>query len=72
MKLDQFLKWQGIVSTGGEAKHLIISGQVSVNGTLELRRGRKLYPGDYVCLGNDKFMMAELDAQGLRLADNDQ
>ena len=48
MKLDQFLKWHNLVSSGGEAKHLIKSGQVSVNGQIEKKRGRKLTQGDKV------------------------
>ena len=48
MKLDQFLKWHNLVSSGGEAKHLIKAGQVKVNGELEKRRGRKLVRGDKV------------------------
>ena len=48
MKLDQFLKWMGWVATGGEAKMLIQSGTVQVNGGVELRRGRQLVPGDLV------------------------
>ncbi len=48
MKLDQFLKWRNLVSSGGEAKIYIKSGQVKVNGEIELRRGRKLNNGDKV------------------------
>jgi len=48
MKLDQFLKWHNLVSSGGEAKILIKSGQVKVNGVLEIKRGRKLVKGDKV------------------------
>tara|TARA_Y100000589_G_C27138863_1_gene623741 strand:- start:714 stop:902 length:189 start_codon:yes stop_codon:yes gene_type:complete len=48
MKLDQFLKWSNLVSSGGEAKIYIKSGQVKVNGEIELRRGRKLNNGDKV------------------------
>jgi len=48
MKLDQFLKWQNLVSSGGEAKILIKSGSVSVNGEIETRRGRKLNKGDKI------------------------
>ena len=48
MKLDQFLKWHNIVSSGGEAKIFIKSGQVKVNGQIELKRGRKLVKGDKV------------------------
>ena len=48
MKLDQFLKWNNMVSSGGEAKTVIQSGQVKVNGEIEIRRGRKLNKGDKV------------------------
>lgn len=48
IKLDRFLKWQGIVQTGGEAKLRIKDGQVLVNGEVETRRGRKLIEGDRV------------------------
>ena len=48
MKLDQFLKWQGLVGTGGEAKLRIQRGDVRVNGSIEIRRGRQLALGDAV------------------------
>ena len=48
MKLDQFLKWKNLVSSGGEAKILIKYGSVKVNGIVEKRRGRKLNKGDKV------------------------
>ena len=48
IKLDQFLKWQGIAQTGGEAKIIIKQGMVEVNGEEESRRGRKLITGDRV------------------------
>ena len=50
IKLDQFLKWQGIVQTGGEAKFIIKQGMVEVNGLEEMRRGRKLITGDKVTI----------------------
>ncbi len=50
IKLDQFLKVQQLVMSGGEAKHLIQSGEVMVNGEEETRRGRKLYQGDVVAV----------------------
>ncbi len=40
MKLDQFLKFIGVVQTGGEAKMIIRSGEICVNGMIEHRRGR--------------------------------
>ena len=48
MKLDQFLKWNNFASSGGEAKIFIKSGQVKVNGEIEIKRGRKLVKGDKV------------------------
>jgi len=55
IKLDSFLKLVNIVGSGGEAKIIIAAGQVSVNGETETRRGRKLYPGDNVKLGDHSF-----------------
>lgn len=46
--LQQFLKMNDIVSSGGEAKLFLRSNDVFVNGKKEDRRGRKLYPGDEV------------------------
>tara|TARA_Y100000589_G_scaffold293379_1_gene298315 strand:+ start:906 stop:1085 length:180 start_codon:yes stop_codon:yes gene_type:complete len=48
MKLDQFLKWHNLVSTGGQAKIFIKSGKVSVNGQIIKERGKKLNIGDKV------------------------
>ena len=56
MKLDQFLKWKNLVSSGGEAKIFIKSGSVKVNGVVETRRGKKLNKGDKVIfLKNELF-----------------
>lgn len=46
IKLGQALKLAGMVGSGVEAKILIQDGLVSVNGEVDERRGRKLYPGD--------------------------
>lgn len=48
IKLGQLLKKAGMVSSGVEAKEVITKGLVKVNGEEDLRRGRKLYPGDVV------------------------
>lgn len=55
IKLDSFLKAEAAVSSGGEAKVIIAEGMVRVNGERELRRGRKLYPGDRVEVGGNVF-----------------
>ena len=48
IRLDQFLKLQDAVSTGGEAKIRIQAGEVLVNGEVETRRRRQLRVGDAV------------------------
>ncbi len=57
IKLDQFLKLAQIVETGGQAKHLIQAGMVMVNGTVETRRGRKLYDGDVIMIDDEPFQV---------------
>ncbi|MGB7603976.1 MAG: RNA-binding S4 domain-containing protein [Lutisporaceae bacterium] len=48
IKLDQFLKYAEIVSTGGEAKNLIMDGEVKINNTVEFARGKKIHVGDII------------------------
>lgn len=55
VKLDQFLKLASAVSTGGEAKVRILSGDVRVNGKIEERRGKKLRAGDVVTLDQKEY-----------------
>ncbi len=72
MKLDQFLKWQGLVATGGEAKQLITTGNILVNGIVETRRGRKLEKGDLITFGNNTLLFQESVTLGRRLANKEQ
>ena len=46
IKLDQFLKWAGLVISGGEAKNIILEGMVKVNGEVVFSRGMHIQPGD--------------------------
>ena len=48
IKLGQLLKKANMMSSGVDAKMVILDGLVSVNGEVELRRGKKIYPGDVV------------------------
>lgn len=54
IRLDGFLKVQGLAATGGQAKMLIQDGMVDVNGETEVRRGKKLHAGDAVQLRGDE------------------
>ena len=48
IKLDSLLKFGGIVPTGGQAKVLVQSGKVFVNGKVCMERGKKIHAGDQV------------------------
>ena len=48
VELYKILKFEGLVSSGGEAKLLIGDGQVMVNGEVETRRRRKLLNADVI------------------------
>lgn len=48
IRLGQFLKLANLIESGAEAKGVIADGLISVNGEIDLRRGRQLHPGDVV------------------------
>jgi len=58
IRLGELLKLAGVVGTGGEAKHLLASTEVRVNGELESRRGRQLRAGDEVLVGDEALRVA--------------
>ena len=49
IKRDNLLKLAGAASTGGQAKLMIQSGAVQVNGEVCTMRGKKMHPGDTAC-----------------------
>ncbi len=55
IKLDAFLKFSGMLATGGEAKLAVQDGLVQVNGEVCLMRGKKLRDGDIVTVDGQKF-----------------
>lgn len=48
IRLGQFLKFAGLLDSGGNVKEAIIGGHVAVNGEVDRRRGRQLQHGDIV------------------------
>lgn len=58
--LGQFLKHVDVITTGGQAKWYLQEYAVYVDGELENRRGRKLYPGSLVELpGEGTFIVKQ-------------
>ena len=54
IRLDDLLKWTGVASTGGQAKVMIQSGLILVNGEVCPMRGKKLREGDIVTVPHEK------------------
>lgn len=59
IKLGQALKAAGLVDSGVTAKAVIQDGEVSVNGEVDTRRGRKLYAGDIVEYKGESIQIEE-------------
>jgi len=58
IRLGQFLKLADLIENGADAKPLMISGAVAVNGEVETRRGRQLRKGDVVSLADHSVRVA--------------
>lgn len=53
--MAQFLKEEAIISSGGQAKWYLQDNPVKLNGELENRRGKKIYPGDTLKIEGEEF-----------------
>ena len=53
IRLGQLLKLAGVAGDGAEAKALLATGAIRVNGEPERRRGRQLHAGDEVAAGDE-------------------
>lgn len=57
IKLGQFIKFLGIVSTGGEIKNYLLENTVKVNENTTESRGKTLFKGDIVEINGEKFIV---------------
>jgi len=57
VELYKILKFEGLVTSGGEAKSLIADGQVTVNGEIDTRRRRKMVSGDVIEFRGERFQL---------------
>lgn len=55
IELYKILKFEGMASSGGQAKVFIASGQVLVNGKSETQKRKKIIPGDTIEFNEDKI-----------------
>lgn len=63
--LSQLLKISGAIGTGGEAKWYLQENDVVVDGEIENRRGRKLYPDMVVLIPDEgEFIIKSHETHG--------
>ena len=48
IQIDQFLKWAGILESGGQVRPMLDEGLIFVNGVKETAKRKQLHPGDVV------------------------
>ena len=57
VELYKLLKFESIVSSGGEAKYVVSEGLVLVNGVVETRKRKKMVSGDTVEFNGELFKL---------------
>ena len=60
VELNQLLKLVGIADSGGQGKAIVASGEVTVDGVVELRKTAKIRAGQIVRVGD-----AEIRVRGV-------
>ena len=55
VELYKILKFEGMATSGGEAKTVIADGKVSVNGIIETQKSKKIMSGDVIEYNAEKI-----------------
>ena len=58
IRLGQLLKLSNLAGSGADARDLLLENGVTVNGEIEIRRGRQLHRGDVVAIGDEALRVA--------------
>ncbi len=53
--LGQLVKFLSLVGSGGEVKFFLLENEILINGEIDNRRGRKIYPNDLVTINNQRY-----------------
>ena len=57
VELYKILKFEGLASSGAEAKQMISSGLVLLNGIVELQKSKKIMAHDVLTIGPDNYQI---------------
>ena len=55
VELYKILKFEGLATSGGEAKSLVADGKVVVNGKVELQKRKKIVSGDSITFSDETY-----------------
>lgn len=58
-ELYKIIKFEGLASSGAEAKKFIADGQVKVNGETELQKRKKIVAGDTITFADQTLNITE-------------
>jgi ribosome-associated protein len=64
VELYKILKFEGLVSSGGEAKTVVANGRVLVNGEIETRKRKKIVSGDVIEFRDEKIRIRLISEPG--------
>jgi ribosome-associated protein len=64
IRLGQLLKLAAVIDSGAEVKAFLATEPVWVNGQTEARRGRQLYPGDVIRVGEHEMLVTSMSVVG--------
>jgi len=70
VELYKILKFEGMVTSGGQAKMVVAAGQVLVNGKIETRKRKKIVVGDVIEFNNEKIGIKLASTSDNSLAEN--
>ncbi|WP_072658696.1 RNA-binding S4 domain-containing protein [Mariprofundus micogutta] len=57
IELNKLLKFESLVSSGGEANQVIVEGLVTVNGEVETRKRKKIVAGDVIIFADQEMII---------------
>lgn len=57
VELYKILKFEGLCSSGGEAKAAVDAGLVKVNGVVETQKRKQVNAGDILTFGSDTLIL---------------
>jgi len=70
IELYKILKFEGLVSSGGEAKAVIAGGLVILNNVVETQKRKKIFSGDVIEFNGAHYRMHSEESAGPRESDN--